>query len=137
MAPLITYDKDMVVKLGEELGVPWEYTYSCYAGYGFTTVGGKKLPVHCGACSNDKRRALAFKVAGIYDPSLYARPPIADVQYEQSRRSLRSRSERVRKSWQNPSRRVKQTAALKKCWQREDYRNRLPNTSVRLPKKED
>jgi hypothetical protein len=36
-----------------------------------------------------------------------------------------SRSERVRKTWQNPSRRVKQTAALKKCWQREDYRNRL------------
>ena len=84
MAPLITYDKDMVVKLGAELGVPWEYTYSCYAGYGFTMFGGKKLPVHCGTCSNDKRRALAFKVARIYDSSLYARPPIVDVQYEQA-----------------------------------------------------
>ncbi len=82
MAPLITYDKDMVVKLGAELGVPWKYTYSCYSGYGFSTVDGEKLPVHCGICSNDKRRALAFKVAGIYDPSLYAVPPIADVQYE-------------------------------------------------------
>ncbi len=83
MAPLITYDKDMVVKLGAELGVPWEYTYSCYAGYGFKSADGVELPVHCGVCSNDKRRALAFKVARIYDPSLYARPPIADVQYEQ------------------------------------------------------
>jgi 7-cyano-7-deazaguanine synthase len=82
-APLITYDKDVVVKLGEELRVPWEYTYSCYAGYGFTTVKGRKLPVHCGVCSNDKRRALAFKVADIYDPSLYARQPIEGVGYEQ------------------------------------------------------
>lgn len=73
-APLITYDKDMVVKLGEKLGVPWECTYSCYAGYGFRTVGGKKLPVHCGTCSNCKRRKLAFAEAGVKDPSVYASP---------------------------------------------------------------
>ena len=36
-----------------------------------------------------------------------------------------SRSERVRKTWQNPERRIKQSLALKKCWQREDYRARL------------
>ncbi len=36
-----------------------------------------------------------------------------------------SRSERARKTWQNPERRIKQTAALKKCWQTEDYRTRL------------
>jgi hypothetical protein len=36
-----------------------------------------------------------------------------------------SRSERARKTWQNPERRVKQSLALKKCWQREDYRARL------------
>jgi len=36
-----------------------------------------------------------------------------------------SRSESVRKTWQNPERRVKQSLALKKCWQREDYRTRL------------
>jgi 7-cyano-7-deazaguanine synthase len=76
-APLISYDKDKVVKLGEELGVPWKYTYSCYAGYGFRTVdlgGGKeeKLPVHCGTCSNCKRRKLAFIESGIEDPSVYA-----------------------------------------------------------------
>ncbi len=72
MAPLITYDKDKVVELGEKLGVPWEYTYSCYAGHGFKKVGGRKLPVHCGTCSNCKRRKLAFKDAGVKDPSVYA-----------------------------------------------------------------
>ena len=82
LAPLITYDKDKVVKLGDELGVPWEYTYSCYAGYGFRTVRKKKIPVHCGRCSNDKRRALAFKMSGVYDESAYAKPPLGDVAYE-------------------------------------------------------
>ncbi len=83
-APLITYDKDKVVKLGDELGVPWAYTYSCYKGGAIRTVRGRKLPVHCGTCSNDKRRALAFKVADIYDPSSYSRPPILDVRFERS-----------------------------------------------------
>lgn len=74
LAPLITYDKDKVVKLGEELGVPWIYTYSCYAGYGFKIVHGKKVPVQCGRCSNCKRRKLAFKDSGVKDPSIYAAP---------------------------------------------------------------
>lgn len=73
LAPLITYDKDKVVELGEKLGVPWEYTYSCYAGHGFKKVKGRKLPVHCGYCSNCKRRKLAFREAGVKDPSIYAR----------------------------------------------------------------
>ncbi|MBI3860102.1 MAG: 7-cyano-7-deazaguanine synthase [Thaumarchaeota archaeon] len=72
LAPLITYDKDKVVKLGEELGVPWEYTYSCYAGHGFRNVKGRRLPVHCGLCSNCRRRRLAFRSAGVPDPSVYA-----------------------------------------------------------------
>ncbi len=72
LAPLITYDKDKVVELGEKLGVPWEYTYSCYSGSGFKKVKGVKLPVHCARCSNCKRRMLAFKDAGVRDPSVYA-----------------------------------------------------------------
>ncbi len=71
-APLITYDKDAVVKLGAELGVPWEHTYSCYTGAGFKEVDGAELPVHCGYCSNCKRRKLAFLQAGIHDPSVYS-----------------------------------------------------------------
>jgi 7-cyano-7-deazaguanine synthase len=81
LAPLITHDKDKVVKLGQELRVPWQYTYSCYTGHSFKMIGGKKLPVHCGWCSNDKRRALAFKMADVYDGSLYSKPPLADVEY--------------------------------------------------------
>ncbi len=73
LAPLITYDKDSVVKLGEEMGVPWAYTYSCYAGVGFKKMNGERLPVHCGVCSNCKRRQLAFRQANITDPSVYAR----------------------------------------------------------------
>jgi 7-cyano-7-deazaguanine synthase len=73
LAPLISYDKDKVVELGERLGVPWEYTYSCYAGHGFKTVRGRKLPVHCGYCSNCRRRKLAFRDSGVKDPSVYAK----------------------------------------------------------------
>ena len=72
LAPLITYDKDKVVELGEKLGVPWEYTYSCYSGHGFRIIKGVKLPVHCGRCSNCKRRKVAFRDAGVRDPSAYA-----------------------------------------------------------------
>src|SRR5437870_7161820 len=53
LAPLITYDKEKVVEVGEKLGVPWEYTYSCYAGFGFKQIVGKQLPVHRGTWSND------------------------------------------------------------------------------------
>lgn len=71
VAPLITKDKDDVVELGEKLGVPWKYTYSCYSGAGFTEVGEELLPIHCGKCSNCKRRRLAFKQANVPDPSIY------------------------------------------------------------------
>lgn len=74
LAPLIQLDKDRVVELGEKLGVPWKYTYSCYSGAGWTEVG-EKLPVHCGTCSNCRRRYLAFKQAGVRDPSVYLKPP--------------------------------------------------------------
>ncbi len=76
-APLITYDKDKVVKLGEELEVPWQYTYSCYrGGLGFKKIDGEEIPIHCGWCSNCKRRALAFKEAGVKDPSVYLKFPL-------------------------------------------------------------
>ena len=71
-APLIAYDKDKVVGLGTELGVPWAYTYSCYKGGDIMRVRRKMLPLHCGICSNCKRRILAFNQAGVEDPSAYA-----------------------------------------------------------------
>jgi len=81
LAPLISYDKDKVVKLGDELGVPWAYTYSCYRGQGFKAILGRRFPIHCGWCSNDRRRALAFKMAGVRDGSFYSKPPLDDVEY--------------------------------------------------------
>lgn len=70
VAPLIYLDKDAVVRLGEQLKVTWKHTYSCYAGAGWWN----EYPVHCGICSNCKRRYLAFKDAAIPDPSFYAKP---------------------------------------------------------------
>jgi len=79
-APLIGYDKDAVVKLGEELSVPWQFTYSCYAGgLGFTKHNGDRVPIHCGRCSNCKRRALAFLKAGVEDPTYYAVKPEVSI----------------------------------------------------------
>ena len=57
-APLIKMTKDEVVKKGYELGVRFEYTYSCYRGYGGKLRNG--IPIHCGRCSNCKKRKEAF-----------------------------------------------------------------------------
>jgi len=57
-APLLDMTKSEIVKLGFELGVPFEKTWSCY-------MGGDK-PCHiCDACT---RRELAFKALGTTDP---------------------------------------------------------------------
>lgn len=73
LAPLIKHDKESVVKLGEELGVPWISTYSCYSGAGYKIHNNEKYPVHCGICSNCRRRKIAFREAGVIDPALYGR----------------------------------------------------------------
>lgn len=64
IAPLIKMDKPKVVKIGEELGVPFELTYSCY-------TGNKNL-VHCGECLNCMLRKKGFYWAGIDDRTKYA-----------------------------------------------------------------
>ncbi|MBI5871931.1 7-cyano-7-deazaguanine synthase [archaeon] len=67
LAPLMEYDKDEVIKIGEELGLPWQSTYSCYAGGGFK----EGMPVHCGACFNCLSRKKAFYWANINEPTIY------------------------------------------------------------------
>jgi len=57
-APLVTLTKKEIVLLGQKLGVPFERTYSCYA-------GGEKP---CGACDSCILRAKGFREAGIPDP---------------------------------------------------------------------
>ena len=72
-APLIEMTKEEVVRKGAEIGVRFEYTYSCYSGNNGKFING--LPVHCGMCSNCKKRKLAFKNANVKDPSIYLVPP--------------------------------------------------------------
>lgn len=59
-APLIKLTKKRIVTLGAELGVPFEKTWSCYA-------GGEKP---CGVCDACILRAKGFREAGIPDPLL-------------------------------------------------------------------
>lgn len=49
-----------IVRLGAELGVPFERTWSCYK-------GGAK---HCGTCGTCTERIEAFKDAGVEDPCM-------------------------------------------------------------------
>jgi 7-cyano-7-deazaguanine synthase len=59
-APLIDLTKKEIVLLGAKLGVPFEKTWSCYA-------GGDKP---CGVCDSCILRAKGFHEAGIPDPLL-------------------------------------------------------------------
>jgi 7-cyano-7-deazaguanine synthase len=61
--PLIALTKAEIVRKGEELGVPWKLTWSCY-------LGGEKA---CGVCDSCQLRLKGFKEAGVKDPLPYAR----------------------------------------------------------------
>lgn len=58
--PLIYKTKAEIIKLGTKLGVPYEYTWSCYA-------GGMRPCLECDSCVF---RAKGFKEAGVRDPLL-------------------------------------------------------------------
>ena len=57
-APFVSLTKADVVKLGNELGVPFGLTWSCYE-------GGDKP---CGVCGTCRDRAAAFERNGLTDP---------------------------------------------------------------------
>ena len=59
-APFVNMTKADVVKLGLELKVPYELTWSCYE-------GGDKPCGQCGTCID---RAKAFELNGINDPAM-------------------------------------------------------------------
>ena len=61
VAPLVDMTKDEVVKLGLELGVPYELTWSCYEG--------RELP--CGRCASCLERIKSFEINGVKDPVKY------------------------------------------------------------------
>ena len=59
-APFVGMTKADVVKIGTELGVPYELTWSCYE-------GGEKPCGKCGTCID---RAKAFELNNISDPAV-------------------------------------------------------------------
>lgn len=61
VAPLLYRTKAEIIRLGEDVGVPWELTWSCY-------VGGRW---HCGECPTCRERMKAFALAEVEDPTPY------------------------------------------------------------------
>ena len=61
-SPLIHLKKTEIIQLGNRLGVPWEKTWSCYAGE-------EKA---CGVCDSCKLRLAAFQELELTDPIPYA-----------------------------------------------------------------
>ena len=59
-APFVNINKAEVIKIGLEIGVPYELTWSCYEGH----------DKPCGKCGTCIDRANAFKANGIDDPAL-------------------------------------------------------------------
>lgn len=60
LAPLMHKNKAEIVRMATELKVPFELTWSCYA-------GGEKPCGHCDSC---KLRAKGFEEAGVHDTAL-------------------------------------------------------------------
>lgn len=67
-APFIAMDKADIVRLGTELNVPYELTWSCYE-------GGEEP---CGQCATCRDRAAAFAANGLVDPALSEKRGRAD-----------------------------------------------------------
>jgi 7-cyano-7-deazaguanine synthase len=65
-APLLSFRKADVIRLGRALRVPLELTLSC-----MQPVDG----AHCGACSKCRERIEAFREAGGEDPTRYVQAP--------------------------------------------------------------
>jgi 7-cyano-7-deazaguanine synthase len=65
-APLLTFNKEMIIERGRALGVDYALTHSCYD----PTPAG----LSCGGCDACRIRRSAFDRLGITDPIDYALP---------------------------------------------------------------
>lgn len=65
LRPFIHLDKAGLARLGHDLGVDFEKTWSCYKGGA----------IHCGRCGTCVERREAFVKAGITDPTRYEATP--------------------------------------------------------------
>lgn len=61
VSPLLELKKTEIIQLGDRLGVPWEKTWSCYAGEATA----------CGICDSCRLRLAAFAELGQTDPLPY------------------------------------------------------------------
>jgi 7-cyano-7-deazaguanine synthase len=61
LSPFVGLTKTDIASLGNQLGVDWNNTYSCYKGG----------PIHCGLCSTCFERREAFIEAKVADPTPY------------------------------------------------------------------
>jgi 7-cyano-7-deazaguanine synthase len=62
-APLLRMRKSEIIRLGADLGVPFELTHSCYD----PTAAGEA----CARCDSCRIRLEGFRAAGLVDPVLY------------------------------------------------------------------
>ena len=65
--PFAAMRKADVIRLGRELGIPFELTLSCMQ---------PRAGVHCGRCSKCRERRDAFRDAGVADPTPYREKPL-------------------------------------------------------------
>lgn len=65
LAPFVLSTKGEIAKIGDQLGVPWNETWSCYKG----------REIHCGACGTCFERREAFVEANVEDPTEYESTP--------------------------------------------------------------
>jgi len=61
VAPFLLMSKTDIVRLGDQLKVPFERTWSCYKGGA----------LHCGRCGTCVERREAFVQAEVADPTVY------------------------------------------------------------------
>lgn len=60
-SPFVNIRKEHIVKIGDDLGVNFNNSYSCYNGDS----------IHCGRCSTCYERREAFYLSGVKDPTQY------------------------------------------------------------------
>lgn len=65
LRPYVNMDKAAIAMRGNELGVNFSETWSCYKGG----------DIHCGVCGTCVERREAFLLAGISDPTTYEQTP--------------------------------------------------------------
>lgn len=73
LTPFLAMTKADIVRLGAELQVPFERTWSCYKGGA----------LHCGTCGTCHERREAFALAGVTDPTVYESLPEAAHRVEE------------------------------------------------------